>query len=156
MEIKLRSLELCLLLSTEAHFLLHSYRAPKLSKGNFPFAPVIIYGNQNESQRLPHGSCGPASSDSFSIAFGGVKNSVYIQSSFMNFLLGFSSLIFAGICLLEALTFYYNTRTWDRLSPIQVYVKHASLWKRPCIRSRNEPGKPGNPGLTIGYPGPLC
>ena len=38
---------------TEAHFLLHSYHSPKLSKGHFPSAPVITYGHQNESQRLP-------------------------------------------------------------------------------------------------------
>lgn len=128
---------------TEAHLLLHSYHAPKLSKGNFPSAPVIVYGNQSESQRLLHGSCGLACSDSFSIAFGGLKNSVYVQSSFMKFILGFSALIFGGICLLEAPTFYYNTRPWDRLFPIQVYVEQASLWNRPCIRSKNEPGKPG-------------
>lgn len=96
---------------TEAHSLLHSYHSPKLSKGNFPFAPVITYGNQNESQRLPMAHVGLHVLTLFSIAFWGLKNSVYIQSSFMNFMLGFSSIIFGGICLLEARTFYYNTRT---------------------------------------------
>ena len=64
------------------HLLLHSYHAPKFSK-DFPSVPVILHGNQSESQSLPHSQWKSVCSTYSSIAYGGLGKTVHIQSSFM-------------------------------------------------------------------------